>query len=135
MRTILVVEDFVPVQRFLREMLESQGYNTLGASDASRAYDILANQLQRAHLVITDYHMSHGSGYDLINKIKGNSNLENLPVIFLSAESDPAIIKKVERLGCVAWVKKPYRAQILLKEVEKALMRNNAGQTQMFLPR
>ena len=36
MKTILVVEDFVAVQQFLREMLESKGYRTLGATNGDK---------------------------------------------------------------------------------------------------
>jgi len=121
MKTILVVENLTAVQHFLRETLESKGYKTLGATNGNKAYDVLLNHAQTTNLVLMDYHLPESNGYDLIKKIKANPELQNIPVIFLTAESDPDIIKVVEELGYTAWIKIPYRAHILLQEVEKAI--------------
>jgi CheY-like chemotaxis protein len=84
--TILVVEDFLAVQQFLRETLESLGYKTLGATNGNRAYEILVNHSQQINLVLTDYHMPDSTGYDLAKKIKANPQLEKIPIVFLTAE-------------------------------------------------
>jgi CheY-like chemotaxis protein len=120
-QTILVVEDFVAVQQFLRETLESRGYKTLGAINGDNAYEILANYTQRVNLVVTDYHMPGSSGFDLIKKIKENPALKNIPVIFLTTEANPEIIKKVKQVGFTSWIKKPYRPEVLLNEIETAI--------------
>jgi two-component system chemotaxis response regulator CheY len=119
--TILVVEDFIAVQQFLRETLESLGYKTLGATNGNRAYEILEGHSQRINLVLTDYHMPDSTGYDLIKKIKANSQLKNIPIILLTAESNPDIITKAESLGISSWIKKPYRAEFLSKEIARVM--------------
>ena len=121
MKTILVVEDFVAVQQFLRETLESQGYKTLGATNGNNAYEVLMKHPYETNLVLMDYHMPDSTGYDLLKRMKGNTELENIPVILLTAESDPGIIKEVEEVGIAAWIKKPYRADVLLGEIEKIM--------------
>jgi CheY-like chemotaxis protein len=123
MKTILVVEDFLAVQQFLRETLESKGYETFGATNGNRAYDILTNYANRINLVLTDYHMPESSGLDLIQKINNNPALKQIPVIFLTAETNPDIIKRAERIGFNSWIKKPYRSELLLKEIETAIGR------------
>ena len=126
MKTILVVEDFVAVQQFLRETLESRGYETLGATNGDEAYEILATHSPRINLVLTDYHMPDSSGYDLIKKIKENQELKNIPVIFLTTETNPEIIKKVKQIGFTSWIKKPYRPEVLLNEIETAMVGYNS---------
>lgn len=121
MKTILVVEDFVAVQQFLRETLESKGYKTLGATNGNSAYEMLMRHAHQTNLVLTDYHMPDSTGFDLLKKMKENTELENIPVILLTAESDPGIIKEVEQAGIAAWIKKPYRADVLLGEIEKIM--------------
>jgi len=119
-KTILVVEDFVAVQRFLRETLESKGYRTMGATNGDRAYDLLVNH-SHPNLVLTDYHMPESTGCDLLRKMKQNPELEKIPVILITAESDPEIIKDFENAGFAAWIKKPYRADVLIKEIERSI--------------
>jgi CheY-like chemotaxis protein len=131
MKTILVVEDFVAVQQFLREMLESKGYRTLGATNGDKAYDVLRNHAHSIDLVITDYHMPDSTGYDLLMKIKTNQETKSIPVIFLTAESDPIIERKVGEIGIAKWIKKPYRSDALFTEIEKA-MRNQPTQWNLF---
>jgi CheY-like chemotaxis protein len=125
--TILVVEDFLAVQQFLRETLESEGYKTLGATNGNRAYEILTHHGQGINLILTDYHMPDSTGYDLLKKIKANSDLEKIPVIFLTAESNPEIIKKAKEVGFTSWIKKPYRSEVLLEEIKKTLLGNSSS--------
>jgi two-component system chemotaxis response regulator CheY len=119
-KTILVVEDFLAVQRFLRETLESKGYKTLGATNGERAYEVLVNHTN-TNLVLTDFHMPESNGCDLLRKIKENPDLKRIPVILLTAESDPLFVKQVEQAGFAAWIKKPYRAEVLMEEIEKSI--------------
>jgi CheY-like chemotaxis protein len=120
MKTILVVEDFVAAQHFLREMLESKGYHTRGANNGQRAIEVLAN-CPNIDLVLTDYHMPVSNGYDLLLKIKSNPETSRIPVIFLTAESNPQAKESCKELGFTSWIKKPYRVETLLEEIEKSL--------------
>jgi two-component system, chemotaxis family, chemotaxis protein CheY len=132
MKTILVVEDFVAVQLFLREMLESKGYRTLGATNGGMAYEVMTSHAHLINLVLTDYHMPDSNGFELLRKIKTNRGTEKIPVIFLTTESDPQIKKNVAELGFVSWIKKPYRSEVLFAEVEKALNKR-INQGDLFL--
>ena len=125
MKTILVVEDLSAVQQFLRETLESKGYETLGASNGNKAYEILSTNTNRVNLVLTDYHMPESSGLDLIEKINKNPDLKKIPVIILTAETNPDIIKRAAQIGFKSWIKKPYRSDVLIKEIETALNGGN----------
>lgn len=121
MKTILVVEDLVSVQQFVRETLESRGYKTLGATNGDRAYEILLNRPSSIHLVLTDYHMPDSTGYDLLKKIRANEEFQNLPVIFVTAESNPILMKEAKEAGITSWIKKPYRSETFLSEIERVM--------------
>lgn len=132
MKTILVVEDLVSVQQFVRETLESRGYRTLGATDGNRAYEVLLNRPSSIHLVLTDYHMPNSSGYDLLKKIRANADLRHIPVIFVTAETDPELIKAAQHAGITSWIKKPYRFDVFLHEIERVMKGSTAGTTLAF---
>ena len=121
MKTILVVEGFSAAQQFLRETLESKGYETLGATSCDKAYQTLINHPQRINLVLTDYHIHESSGLDLLKKIKENPALKKIPVIFLTEETNAEIINSAAQLRFSSWIKKPYRSDVLMSEIERAL--------------
>lgn len=121
MKSILVVEDFIVVQRFIREMLESKGYSTLGASNVNAALEILINQGDRIDLVLTDYHMPDGTGYDLLKKIVDHNGLRQKPVMFLTTESNPLLLEQANGLKPVTWITKPYKSDVLFEEIKKLI--------------
>lgn len=121
MKHILVVEDFLVVQRFIREMLESKGYSTLGASNVNAAFEILTNQSNRIDLILTDYHMHDGTGYDLLKKVVEHNDLKQKPVIFLTTESNPVLLEQANSLKPVIWITKPYKSDILFEEIKKLI--------------
>lgn len=121
MKSILVVEDFLVVQRFIREMLESKGYSTLGASNVNAACEILMNQGDRIDLILTDYHMPDGTGYDLLKKIVDHKDLRQKPVMFLTTESNPSLLEQVNSLKPVTWITKPYKSDVLFEEIKKLI--------------
>ncbi|HEY5823231.1 MAG TPA: response regulator [Cyclobacteriaceae bacterium] len=119
-RTILVVEDFESIRKFVRSTLEQKGYQTFGAADGNEAYTILTERPDEVDLVLTDYHMPDGTGYDLLKKMKENTALHKVPVIFLTTEQNPQKIALAEEAGLFAWLKKPYRTEILFSKIESA---------------
>ena len=75
--------------------------------------------------------MPGSNGYDLLIKIKSNQETKSIPVIFLTAEADPGIERKIKELGFSKWIKKPYRSDALFAEIEKAMF-NQSAQWNLF---
>ena len=120
-KKILVVEDFGSIRNFVCDTLERKGYATVGAANIKEALDILATSFGDIHLVLTDYNMPDGTGYDLLKKIKASSDTANIPVLFLTTESSPEKMKLAKEAGLTAWVKKPYRADNFFDQIQRAL--------------
>src|SRR6478609_7429657 len=121
-KTILVVDDFLSVRKFVCESLERRGYNTLGAANGNEAYKILSEGSADINVVLTDYNMPDCSGFELLQKIKTNPSLSKLPVIFLTTESNIEKIDLAKQAGVFAWIKKPYRAEIFFDQIERAFL-------------
>lgn len=122
MKTILVIEEFVAVQQFLRQTLESLGYKTLGAANGQNAYKILVAQENMINLVITDYYLVDGAGSELVTRMRENSRLKQIPVIFLTAASDRPLAQNTAELSLTSWVSIPYRRNTLLAEIKKRIL-------------
>lgn len=121
MKTILVVEDFVAVQLFVRETLEHQGYRTVGAADGQKAYEMLLNHPAGIDMILTDYHMPGGNGYELLLKVKENPELQGKPVVFVTTETRSELISRVLDFAGVSWITKPYKSETLFAEIRRVL--------------
>jgi two-component system, chemotaxis family, chemotaxis protein CheY len=125
-KTILVVDDFTSIRKFVCEMLEKKGYNTLGAGNANEALKLLVQHAGDINLVLTDYNMPNCSGYDLLKWIKRNPQLSNVPVIFLTTELNADKMKNAKDAGLSAWIKKPYKSETFFSQIETTISRASA---------
>lgn len=119
-KTILVVEDFASIRNFVRDSLERKGYRTLGAANGNEAYKTVTERNEEVDLVLSDYNMPEGSGFDLLVKIKSNESTAKIPVIFLTTELNQQRIESAREAGLFAWIKKPYRSEIFFEQIERA---------------
>ena len=119
-KKILVVEDFGSIRTFVCDTLVRKGYETVGAANIKEALCTLSTNGQ-IDLVLTDYNMPDGTGYDLLKNIKGSAETSRIPVIFLTTESSPDKMKLAKEAGLSAWVKKPYRAENFFEQIQRAI--------------
>jgi two-component system, chemotaxis family, chemotaxis protein CheY len=120
-KKILIVEDFASIRNFVCETLNRKGYETIGAANSKEALTILDEKNEEIDLVLTDYNMPDGTGYELLKKIKVNPATAKIPVIFLTTESSPDKMKLAKDAGLSAWVKKPYRAENFFEQIHRAV--------------
>jgi two-component system, chemotaxis family, chemotaxis protein CheY len=120
-KTILVVDDFVSVRKFVCETLERKGYNTLGVGNVKEAFHLLKENTKTVNLVLTDYNMPDRTGFDLLVMIKSDIAVSHIPVIFLTTELSEQKMKVSREAGLSAWIKKPYRSETFFSEIENSL--------------
>ena len=94
-RTLLLVDDDAVMIRTLREGL-STSYKVLPANSGANALKILART--KPDLILLDYEMPEMNGPQVFETIRGNNEMSNIPVMFLTAKNDSESIKKIEKL-------------------------------------
>ena len=102
---ILVVEDSKTQARWLGMLLKQQGYQTNVAYDGREAMEVLAGSVPA--LVITDIMMPVMDGFELCRRIKGDERLRDIPVILLTALSDPSDVLHAIKCGADNFITKP----------------------------
>jgi CheY-like chemotaxis protein len=120
-KKILVVDDFASIRNFVCETLERKGYETIGAANGNEAFKLLS-ETPDVNLVLTDYNMPECTGFELLKKIKSNQAVANVPVVFLTTESNPDKMRAARDAGLSAWIKKPYRAETFFSQIENAIV-------------
>ena len=125
-KTILVVEDDNDQRELIKLHLLNAGYMVHGVANGLQAagYCLTATP----DLVISDVHMPHMSGFDMIRILKTEPAMKNIPVIFLTVDEGGRELG--EGLGAIEYLAKPYKLASLLMLVGKHLAgkKKSAGQ-------
>ncbi len=82
--TILVVDDELPDLQMMCEVLDSAGYSPLAARGGREALEIL--ERTRPDAVLLDLLMPEIDGFEVIERMKENPNLHDIPIFVLTAK-------------------------------------------------
>lgn len=118
-KTILVVDDSTTNVVLLDAILSEKGYKIIKALSAMEAYTCIEKSLP--DLILLDLLMPQINGFDFLKKIKGDIHTQNIPVIVISAVTNPDDIRLTKNLGAAEFVEKPINIQNLKEMVEKML--------------
>ncbi|WP_332777350.1 response regulator [Polaromonas sp.] len=125
---ILIVEDSLTQAQRLRHILEESGYEVSVASDGRIALE-MAPQFRPA-AIISDIVMPEVDGYELTRRIKEDPALRGIPVILVTAMSDPQDVIRGLECGAENFVLKPYDERYLLSRVQYVLVNHELRKAQ-----
>ena len=118
--TLLVVDDNEDNRYTLARRLKREGYtNLITANNGRQALELLRNQ--HFDLVLLDIMMPELDGYQVLECLKADVALRNIPVIMISAlEEIESVIRCVE-LGAEDYLPKPFNPTLLRARVGASL--------------
>ncbi len=111
---VLVVDDEAYIVEFLCLLLEEEGYRVLRASDGRQAWELALQA--RPDLVISDIMMPGMTGLQLLDRLRGSTDLAATPVILMSA------VSRTPGSEGVLFVPKPFDIDQMLDLVSVELM-------------
>jgi phosphoserine phosphatase RsbU/P len=103
---ILVVDDSLQCRKHLEKILVSQGYSVFFAENGKEALKITKEHVPA--LILLDIIMPDMNGFQVMEKIRSNIELANIPVIFLTGNDDTVSKIKAFDLGAVDYIVKPF---------------------------
>lgn len=113
--TILVVDDQSANLRVVSALLSRQGYAVLTAGDGERALELVRQA--RPDLVLLDMMMPGMDGFGVLDQIRREQGLRQLPVVFLTAAHDRELLIRAFEAGVVDYITKPFMPEELLARV------------------
>lgn len=126
---ILIVEDSATQAEQLRYILEQHGYDATVARNGREALEAIQRQIPT--LIISDVVMPEMDGYDLCHRIKSDENLQRIPVILLTALSDPIDVIRGLECGADFFLVKPCNEKYLLSRIAMILANRNMNQSEV----
>lgn len=116
---ILVVEDSVTQALNLRFVLQKRGYEVSVCHSGEDALRHL--QEHKPTLIISDIVMPAMDGYELCRRVREDPELTDIPIMLMTALSDPREIIKALASGANNFVTKPFDAQLLISRIQYIL--------------
>jgi two-component system cell cycle response regulator len=116
--TILIADDSLVIRAIVRSGLEEEGYLVIEADDGLTAVEQCRQQ--RPDVVLLDIEMPGLDGHQVLNQLKADAELKNIPVVFLTSRTGMDDIVAGLRGGAHDYLKKPFEPAELLARVGSA---------------
>ncbi len=118
-KSILVVDDEPDVRMILEALLTQSGYSVSEARDGREALDILADK--KFDLMILDLMMPRLSGEEVMEQLRLQERLKDMPVIMLTAKAQQKDVEKGYKEGASFYIVKPF-SNTTIRELVSCLL-------------
>ena len=115
MRTIAVIDDNPSLLKGLGRLLSAHGFRVQTFTSAELFLESFAQC--GADCLVLDIHLGGISGIDLQRRLTSSGT--DLPVIFMTAIDNEATRQEAFDAGCVAYLRKPFLANLLIDAINK----------------
>jgi DNA-binding NarL/FixJ family response regulator len=122
-KQLLLIDDDPNLILLVQDYLEFQGYEVITADNGQDALEILQDYVP--DLIICDIMMPDIDGYEVVERIRQDSRISWIPVIFLSAKGQTSDRVKGLNTGADVYLVKPFEPEELVAQVESTLKQAN----------
>ncbi len=116
-QVVAVVEDDPLMLKGVGRLLAASGYDT--EAFASAEAFLAGAAASKASCLVVDIHLGGISGIELRRQMAATGS--KLPVIFMTAVDDEATQREAKEVGCIAYLRKPFRGHLLIDAIRAVL--------------
>jgi two-component system phosphate regulon response regulator PhoB len=129
--TILIVEDEPAIAELVTFTLKEAGWNSFVASTAAEGWEFI--QRRSPQLVLLDWMLPDQSGLRLLSKVRADRQLQEIPIIMLTAKSMEE--DKIAGLdnGADDYITKPFSPRELTSRIKALLRRKTPEHAQTVM--
>ncbi len=116
-KTVLIVEDNELNMKLFHDLLDAHGYGTLQTRNGMEAL-----KLARAHrpdLILMDIQLPEVSGLEVTKWLKEDDDLQDIPVIAVTAFAMKGDEERIRDGGCEAYISKPISVPMFLDTIRQ----------------
>jgi len=106
-KKVLVVDDSATARQQVRMVLEHAGFDVVEAVDGLEALSKMGANLCDG--VICDLNMPKMSGIEFVEAVKKDAKIESIPILILSTERNPEVLRRAQAAGVKGWMIKPFQ--------------------------
>jgi two-component system chemotaxis response regulator CheY len=113
---VLVVDDSSIIRRVVEQILEVLGHESVPAADGADALETLRTT-DGIQLILLDWNMPEMSGIEFLRTVKADPDLEEIPVIMLTTESERRKMIEAIEAGAKHYLTKPFQPETLATKI------------------
>lgn len=117
---ILVIDDDANIGEAASAVLSEAGFVVEWIADPRMAVDKIRG-MPCLVLVLLDVVMPHENGFEVLRRIRSQANLHRLPVVMLTAHTNPEYVAEGLRDGADGYILKPFKPEKLLRYLQDTL--------------
>src|SRR5262249_46513896 len=119
-RKLVLIVDDTPTNIAVLSGVLKDSFRTKVATNGEKALAI-ANDADKPDLILLDVTMAGMDGFEVCRRLKANASTVDIPVIFLTARTDPIEEGKGFEAGAVDYIHKPFAAPLVLARVKQQI--------------
>jgi two-component system chemotaxis response regulator CheY len=119
----LIVDDFSTMRRIIRGLLKEAGYVE---ADEAEDGQVCLQKLYGTQFdfVITDINMPNMNGFEMLENMKQDEKLKDIPVLMITAEASKEDVLRAAQIGADGYIVKPFSKATLEEKISKILKRS-----------
>lgn len=119
-QNILIIDDSRTNRELLKAMLEHD-YNIIEASGGPEGIEILKAGEYEFAVVLLDIIMPGMDGFTVMENMRSDSRMKDIPVIMISSEDNNSTIRKAYDLGVADYISRPFDSRIVYRRVSNVI--------------
>jgi len=119
MPRVLIADDSRLQRTVLASFLLPKKFEVVFAVDAMQTFMMALRS--SPNLILLDINMPGGTGIEVLKRLRVSNRTQQIPVIVVSSEEDPATELMARELGAVDFLHKPVDEQTLANVVDRVL--------------
>lgn len=116
---VLLVDDDEQILRSLRVYLDLENYNVHTANSGKLALEKLKEV--KPEILVLDVMMPEMDGFEVLEIVKKDGKLKDIPVIMLTAKGQDVDVLKGYQMGASSYMTKPFNLNELVENIELVL--------------
>ena len=120
-KSILIIEDDSDMLNYLELILKREGFKVFKYEKGDKAPQEAERLMP--DLIILDLMLPDISGLKLCKQMKENPQIEDIPIVMLTAKADDEDIIIGFNFGCIDYITKPFNEKILVARIKAALLK------------
>ena len=114
---VLTVDDSKTIRMIVKKAFRT--YDCVLFEAENGVEGLAAANKQRPDLIVLDITMPVMNGIEMLEKLKGEAELKDIPVIMLTAESGKDNVMHIVSMGVKDYIVKPFKGEQLIERVQK----------------
>jgi two-component system chemotaxis response regulator CheY len=115
---VLIVDDFATMRRILKNILKQIGLKNISEADNGKAA-LKELKNEKFDLILCDWNMPEMPGIELLNQIRSDDQLKDIPFVMVTAESKKENILEAVKAGVNSYIVKPFTAETINEKLKK----------------